>query len=111
MPRVVPGPSHRDVRVLIVHDSRAFRAVARELLERRGYHVIGEAGSACEAIDAIDDHPPDAVLLDVGLQDGSGRAVAAYLRTRYPAVAVRLVSADTGAAHVSDGAGIRAQSL
>jgi DNA-binding NarL/FixJ family response regulator len=79
---------------LIVDDSGPFRLAARELLENRGYLVIGEAGSAREAIQAIDTQPPDAVLLDLRLKDESGVTVAAYLRARYPAVAILLVSAD-----------------
>ena len=94
----VLGSPRREVRVLIVDDSGPFRAAARELLVHRGYVVIGEASSAAEAIDAIDNQPPDAVLLDVRLRDESGSVVAAYLRSRYPAVAVLLVSADAGEA-------------
>jgi DNA-binding NarL/FixJ family response regulator len=90
----VPGSPRRDVRVLIVDDSGPFRVAARELLLHRGYVVIGEASSAAEAIEAIDNQPPDAVLLDVWLRDESGSVVAAYVRARYPAVAVLLVSAD-----------------
>ena len=57
-----------------------------------------------EAIGAIDSQPPDAVLLDVRLQDESGCVVASYLRARYPAVAVLLVSADgADAARYLDG--------
>jgi CheY-like chemotaxis protein len=80
--------------VLIVDDSGQFRITARELLESRGYLVTGEAASASEALMAIDTHPPDAVLLDVRLGEESGAVVAAYLRARYPAVSVLLVSAD-----------------
>jgi CheY-like chemotaxis protein len=98
MPADDPGPPRRDVRVLIVDDSGSFRVAARELLEHRGYLVIGEASSAAEAIEAIDNQPPDAVLLDVRLRDESGGVVAAYVRARYPAVAVLLVSADAGEA-------------
>ncbi len=84
MPSDDPGPPRRDVRVLIVDDSGPFRVAARELLVRRGYLVIGEASSTGEAIEAIDNQPPDAVLLDVRLRDESGSVVAAYLRARYP---------------------------
>jgi DNA-binding NarL/FixJ family response regulator len=83
---------------LIVDDSGPFRIAARELLEHRGYLVIGEASSTREAIEAIDSQPPDAVLLDVRLQDDCGSVVAAYTRARYPAVAILLVSADAGEA-------------
>ena len=94
MPSETPGSPRRDVRTLIVDDCRSFRVVARELLERRGYTVVGEAETAAGAIEAIERHPPDAVLLDVNLPDTSGAVVATYLNARYPAIAVLLVSAD-----------------
>jgi len=66
-------------RVLIVDDHRPFRAVARELLERAGYVVSGEAADAAEALDAVAADAPDAVLLDVQLPDRDGFAVATEL--------------------------------
>ena len=63
-------------RVLIVDDHVPFRAVARELLERAGYIVTGEAGDAAEALAAIAAEAPDVVLLDVQLPDQDGFAVA-----------------------------------
>jgi DNA-binding NarL/FixJ family response regulator len=65
--------------VLIVDDHEPFRAVARELLERAGYVVTGEAGDAAEALAAVASEEPDAVLLDVQLPDSDGFAVAAAL--------------------------------
>jgi DNA-binding NarL/FixJ family response regulator len=64
---------------LIVDDHEPFRAVARELLERAGYVVSGEAADAEEAFDAIAADAPDAVLLDVQLPDRDGFAVATAL--------------------------------
>jgi DNA-binding NarL/FixJ family response regulator len=71
----------RDVpkRVLIVDDHQPFRAVARELLESAGYIVSGEAADAEEALAAVADDSPDAVLLDVQLPDRDGFAVASAL--------------------------------
>jgi DNA-binding NarL/FixJ family response regulator len=63
-------------RVLIVDDHQPFRAVARELLERAGYIVTGEASDAAEALAAIAAEAPDVVLLDVQLPDQDGFAVA-----------------------------------
>jgi DNA-binding NarL/FixJ family response regulator len=66
-------------RVLIVDDHAPFRAVARELLERAGYVVAGEAADATEALAAVAAEEPDAVLLDVQLPDRDGFSVATAL--------------------------------
>ena len=65
--------------MLIVDDHQPFRAVARELLERAGYVVAGEAADAKEALAAVVAETPDVVLLDVQLPDDDGFAVAAAL--------------------------------
>jgi CheY-like chemotaxis protein len=67
------------IRVLIVDDHPPFRAVARALLEGAGYVVAGEAADAAEALAAVADTSPDAVLLDVQLPDHDGFAVAKAL--------------------------------
>jgi CheY-like chemotaxis protein len=82
------------VRVLIVDDSAPFRAAARELLTRRGYVVVAEAGTATEGIEAARLLVPDAVLLDVHLPDGSGFEVSGLLTAARPELAVLLISAD-----------------
>lgn len=66
-------------RVLIVDDHPPFRAVAREVLEGAGFVVTGEAGDAAEALAAVAEQAPDAILLDVQLPDEDGFAVAATL--------------------------------
>jgi len=66
-------------RVLIVDDHEPFRAVAREVLERGGFVVAGEAADAAGALAAVAVEAPDAVLLDVQLPDGDGFAVATAL--------------------------------
>jgi DNA-binding NarL/FixJ family response regulator len=80
------------VRVLIVDDHPAFREVARELLHRRGYTVVGEAGCSATAIDAAARLQPDAVLLDVCLGEESGFQVAWALGRACPHTAILLVS-------------------
>lgn len=81
-------------RVLIVDDAPLFRDVARELLERRGYTVVGEADSAASALEARDRLRPDAVLVDIRLPDGDGFELAAALTRADPELAVLLMSAD-----------------
>lgn len=80
-------------RVLIVDDHPEFRSLARRLLERGGYDVVGEADDGRSARDAVRALEPDVVLLDVQLPDDDGFSVAASLHaTPYPPEVV-LVSA------------------
>ena len=65
--------------VLIVDDHAAFRARARRALELDGYEVVGEAADAASAIAAAAWLRPALVLVDVGLPDASGFAVAAEI--------------------------------
>jgi two-component system response regulator EvgA len=79
-------------RLLIVDDNRAFRRLARGLLEAEGYEVVGAARDASEALTAAGELAPDVVLLDVNLPDASGFDVAARLVRERPSVAVVLTS-------------------
>ena len=65
--------------VLIVDDHPAFRASARRLLESEGFEVAGEAADGTSALRAVEEAPPDVVLLDIALPDLSGFEVAARL--------------------------------
>jgi DNA-binding NarL/FixJ family response regulator len=58
-------------RVLIVDDHQLFRAGVRAELEPL-LAVAGEAGGVDEALNAIETHSPDVVLLDVHMPDGGG---------------------------------------
>jgi DNA-binding NarL/FixJ family response regulator len=91
--------------VLIVDDAALFRDVARELLERRGYEVVGEAGTAAAAVQMTEQLAPDAALVDIRLPDGDGFALTAALLDARPGLAVLLTSADRVP---PDPAGVRA---
>ncbi len=82
------------LRVLIVDDSVPFRRAARELLERRGYKVVGEADRAASGLAAVEHLRPDAVLLDVRLPDGSGFDLCTLLTREHGAPSVLMVSSD-----------------
>ena len=65
--------------VLVVDDDPAFRRLARRVLETFELSVAGEAETAASAISVADTLRPDAVLVDVGLPDGDGIALARQL--------------------------------
>ena len=56
--------------------------------------MVAEAGCASTAIEAVDRHQPDAVLLDVQLGEDDGFAVCDALTRILPDLAVVLTSAE-----------------
>jgi DNA-binding NarL/FixJ family response regulator len=88
------GVSLGSVMVIIVDDDAGFRRAARELLEGVGLTVVAEAADAAAAREACATQRPDGVLLDVGLPDASGHALARELRATFPALRILLTSTD-----------------
>lgn len=66
--------------ILIVDDHTIFRTQARALLEAVGYTVVGEAPDVASALEAVARLRPEVVLLDIGLPDGDGFALADRIR-------------------------------
>ena len=67
-------------RVLIVDDNGAFRAAARQLLERGGFVVVAEAGDGAGGLSRRRrTHRPDLAIVDVQLPDFDGFEVAERL--------------------------------
>jgi DNA-binding response OmpR family regulator len=65
--------------VLVVEDERKLRDFIRTYLERAGFTVLS-TGSGAEAITLAADAAPDLVVLDLGLPDVPGEAVAREVR-------------------------------
>jgi two-component system phosphate regulon response regulator PhoB len=84
---VVPPAASRTRRILVVDDEPHIGLLLRLQLESRGYD-IRLARSLFEARGAVKDDagPPDAILLDIHLPDGSGVDFLRELRDR-PATA------------------------
>src|ERR1035441_5681428 len=67
------------MRVLVVDDDRAVREALRRVLTLAGYEVKSADGGT-EAIEAVVQAVPDAVVLDVGMPDVDGLEVCERLR-------------------------------
>jgi len=65
--------------VLLVEDERQLRDLVRSYLERAGLMVLS-TGSGAEAISMFGSAAPDLVVLDLGLPDVPGEAVAREVR-------------------------------
>src|SRR4051812_7289785 len=88
--------------VLVVDDDAAFRKLARRMLTALGLGVVGEAGTVAAATAAALDLRPDAVLVDVGLPDGDGIALARELADLPWRPRIVLTSTDADAASPDD---------
>jgi DNA-binding NarL/FixJ family response regulator len=83
-------------RVLVVDDDPVFRAVARRVLAAHGLEMVGEAGTASDGYAEALRLEPDGILVDIGLPDDDGIALAhrlAALEWR-PRVLLTSVDAD-----------------
>ncbi len=77
----------RAIRVFLLDDHEIVRDGVRALLEGAdGMEVVGEAGTAAEALARIPPTRPDVAILDVQLPDGSGVEVCRELRSAHPEV-------------------------
>jgi response regulator of citrate/malate metabolism len=82
------------IRTLIVDDDFMVAKVHRAYVERvMGFEVVGVAHSGSEALEAVDRHRPDLLVLDIYLPDVSGLIVLQELRRRQAAVDVIMVTA------------------
>lgn len=73
------------LKVFLLDDHEVVRAGVRGLLEADGgIEVVGEAGTAEEAIRRVPALRPDVAVLDVRLPDGDGVEVCRELRSRMP---------------------------
>src|SRR5690606_27475578 len=68
--------------ILIIDDEPQICKLLRITLETNGYE-IKDAGMAREGLAMAASHPPDLVLLDLGLPDKSGHEVLQELRAWY----------------------------
>jgi len=77
------------LKLLLVDDHAVVRTGLRMLLEEHGdVTIVGEAGTAAEAIEAAGRLDPDVVLMDIGLPDKSGIDAARELKRLRPSVAI-----------------------
>jgi len=75
------------IRVFLLDDHEVVRRGVHDLLSMEGdIEVVGEAGTAAEALNRIPVVHPDVAVLDVRLPDGNGVEVCREIRSQYPSV-------------------------
>jgi two-component system response regulator NreC len=77
------------IRLLLVDDHAVVRSGLRMLLmSEEDMEIVGEAGNAAEALEAVRLLKPDVVLMDIGLPDMSGIEATREIRKQHPDMAV-----------------------
>ena len=80
-------------RVFLLDDHEIVRRGLKDLLEHEDdITVVGEAGSAAEALARIPASGPDVAVLDARLPDGSGIDVCRSIRSSDPSIAVIILT-------------------
>lgn len=88
------GKARRDARVVLVDDHPFIRdGLAGLLTAHPGYELVGEAGSAAEAFDALRKWEPDLLIVDLRLPDGDGVKILEMARSLRPTIHLIVLSA------------------
>ncbi|WP_326686497.1 MULTISPECIES: response regulator transcription factor [unclassified Streptomyces] len=83
------------MRVVIAEDSAILRDGLAQLLELRGIEVVAAVDDAERLLAAVDEHRPDAAVVDIRLPPGhsdEGLRAAVTLRSEHPGVGVLIFS-------------------
>ncbi|MEU4092519.1 response regulator transcription factor [Streptomyces sp. NPDC026673] len=81
------------ITVFLLDDHEVVRRGVHELLSAEdGIEVVGEAGTAAEALARIPAVQPDVAVLDVRLPDGSGVEVCREIRSSQPGIACLMLT-------------------
>jgi len=89
------------VRVLLADDHALVRKGFRRLLEDSGsILVVAEASTGREAVHLSETHTPHVAVLDITMPDMDGLEAARILQSRFPAIAVLMVSMHADPAYV-----------
>jgi DNA-binding NarL/FixJ family response regulator len=83
--------------VILIDDHELIRQGLRRAFERGGeFTVVAEAGSLAEARKEIVQSPPQVVIVDIRLPDGSGLDLVKELRGNNPALGIVVLSMYSG---------------
>ena len=81
------------IKIVLVDDHEVVRAGIKAMLDAQDdMVVVGEAGTAEDAIKRVGFDEPNVVVLDVRLPDGSGVEACREIRSRFPDVKVLMLT-------------------
>ncbi|MBU0492421.1 MAG: response regulator transcription factor [Chloroflexi bacterium] len=85
--------SQTTLRVLLVDDHEVVRVGLRALIERQpGMEVVGEAGTAQEAVTQAERLAPDVVVLDIRMPGDTGLVACRQIKVRRPGTQIIILT-------------------
>jgi DNA-binding NarL/FixJ family response regulator len=98
-PKLIKG----EKTILIVDDHPLFREGLKFLISKSPHlSIVGEAGSGKEALDQVNEHNPDLVIMDICLPDKSGILVTRDILRLHPGVGILIVSMHSKIEHITE---------
>jgi CheY-like chemotaxis protein len=76
------------VRVVVADDLVQMRFLMRTIAEDAGAEVVGEASDGAKAVEEVQLHEPDVVLMDYAMPVMDGLEATRLIKSRYPAIQV-----------------------
>jgi CheY-like chemotaxis protein len=98
-------------RILVVDDNPAVRLYLRKALEQQNTSLFcEEARTGGEALQSVNNNPPDLILLDLQMPDLNGLDVARVISATFPEIPILMVTVHLSGQLASEArkAGIRA---
>ena len=80
-------------KVLIVDDAAFMRMMIKDILEKNGYEVVGEASNGLKAVELYKSEKPDVVTMDITMPDMDGIEAVKAIRAFDPAAKIIMCSA------------------
>lgn len=80
-------------RVLIVDDAAFMRMMIKDILEKNGYQIVGEASNGLKAVEIYKAEKPDVVTMDITMPDMDGIEAVKAIKAFDPAAKVIMCSA------------------
>ena len=80
-------------RVLIVDDAAFMRMMIKDILEKNGFEVVGEASNGIKAVELYKKDKPDIVTMDITMPDMDGIQAVKAIKEFDPTAKVIMCSA------------------
>ena len=79
-------------RVLLLDRFDLFREALRYMLEEQGLRVVGDAGTAQEALRLTEEHTPDIAIVEPDIPDMGGAEAVRQMRKRSPTTRILILA-------------------